>query len=51
MNNHQRWTQSQIDDLRARAQAGEAADLIAEALGRTLSDTVAMADRLRLRVA
>ena len=48
---HQRWTQTNINDLRSGAAGGVGVEAIAEALGRTVEDTRAMALRLRLRVA
>jgi len=47
---HWRWTQSNIDDLRSGVAAGVDIEAVADALGRTVEDTRAMALRLRLRV-
>lgn len=47
---HQRWTQANIDDLRCGVAGGVEIEAIADALGRTVEDTRAMALRLRLRV-
>ncbi|WP_084583920.1 hypothetical protein [Sphingomonas azotifigens] len=47
---HQRWTQTNINDLRSGITAGIGIEAIADALGRTVEDTRAMALRLRLRV-
>ncbi|MHA6721175.1 hypothetical protein ACX40Y_17210 [Sphingomonas sp. RS6] len=47
---HQRWTQTNINDLRSGITAGISIEAIADALGRTVEDTQAMALRLRLRV-
>lgn len=46
---HQRWTQTSINDLRSGIAAGISIEAIADALGRTVEDTRAMALRLRLR--
>jgi hypothetical protein len=47
---HQRWTQTNIDDLRSGVAGGVNIEAIADALGRTVEDTRTMAQRLRLRV-
>ena len=47
---HKRWTQTDIDDLRSGTARGMEVETIADALGRTVEDTRAMASRLRLRV-
>ncbi len=47
---HKRWTQTDIDDLRSGTTGGMEVETIADALGRTVEDTRAMASRLRLRV-
>jgi hypothetical protein len=47
---YQRWTQTNINDLRSGIAAGISIELIADALGRRVEDTRAMALRLRLRV-
>lgn len=47
---HKRWTQTDIDDLRSGTAGGMEVETIADALGRTVEDTRAMASRLRLRV-
>lgn len=47
---HQRWTQTNIDDLRSGIAGGISVEAIADTLGRTIDDTRAMALRLRLRV-
>ena len=49
MDPHQRWTQTQIDELRARVRSGETLDIVAEALARQPAEIRAMLDRLRLR--
>lgn len=49
-NKHQRWTQTSINDLRSGVAGGVDIEAIADALGRTVEDTRAMASRLRLRV-
>ena len=51
MNVHQRWTQTNIDDLRCGIANGVEVEAIAEALDRTVEDIRAMTSRLRLRVA
>lgn len=48
---HQRWTQTNINDLRSGVASGVEVEAIADALGRTVEDTRAMVLRLRLRVA
>jgi hypothetical protein len=48
---HQRWTQTNINDLRSGVANGVSAEAIADALGRTVQDIRSMALRLRLRVA
>lgn len=48
---HQRWTQTNIDDLTSGVAGGLQIETIADAMGRTVEDTRAMALRLRLRVA
>lgn len=50
MQTNQRWTQTEITELRARAAAGETAETIAKALGREPWEIFAMTERLRLRV-
>jgi len=47
---HQRWTQTNINDLRSGVAGGVSVEAIAEALGRTVEDIRTMAMRLRLRV-
>ena len=47
---HQRWTQTDINDLRSGVAGGVEVEGIAEALGRTVEDTRAMVLRLRLRI-
>lgn len=49
--NHQRWTQSNINDLRSGVASGVEVEAIAEALGRTVEDVRTMILRLRLRLA
>lgn len=51
MNQHQRWTQTDIADLRTGVANGLAAEAIAEGMGRTVDDVSNMASRLRLRMA
>lgn len=46
-----RWTQTHITDLRARVGAGQSVDAIASELDRAPADILAMAARLRLRLA
>lgn len=46
---HRRWTQTDINDLRSGVVGGVGVEAIADALGRTVEDTRAMALRLRLR--
>lgn len=50
MTTHQRWTQTDITELRARLRAGSSIAAIAEATGRTPETVDAMMRRLRLRV-
>ena len=49
--NHQRWTQSDINDLRSGVASGVEVEAIAEALGRTVEDVRTMILRLRLCLA
>lgn len=49
-NKHQRWTQTNINDLRSGVIGGVDIEVVADALGRTVEDTRAMALRLRLRM-
>lgn len=49
--NHQRWTQSNINDLRSGVASGVEVEAIADALGRTVEDVRTMILRLRLRLA
>ena len=49
MNAHQRWTQTDLTDLRRRLETGEQLDQIAEAIGRPASEVGAMMGRLRLK--
>lgn len=51
MNKHQRWTQTDINDLRSGVAGGIVVEALADALGRTPKEIQAMALRLRLRVA
>ena len=46
---HQRWTQNHITDLRSGLRQGECAEAIAAALERTPDEVRAMMARLRLR--
>ena len=46
---HQRWTQTDLTDLRRRLEAGEQLEQIAEAIGRPAAEVVAMMGRLRLK--
>ena len=46
---HQRWTQTDLTELRLRVGAGDASDKIAYALSRSLVDVRMMMSRLRLR--
>ena len=48
MNQRERWTQTQITDLRAGLQRGEPVDAVAAALDRSTEEVLAMMDRLRL---
>jgi hypothetical protein len=48
---HQRWTQTNINDLRSGVASGVEIEAIADALGRTVEDIRAMVLRLRLRLA
>jgi hypothetical protein len=48
---HQRWTQTNINDLRSGIASGVEIEVIADALGRTVEDIRAMVSRLRLRLA
>lgn len=50
INKNRRWTQTAIDDLRSGVANGLEVETIADALGRTVEDTRAMALRLRLRL-
>ncbi|NJR77578.1 hypothetical protein [Sphingomonas corticis] len=45
---HRRWTQSNIDDLRARLAAGDAAAATAQALDRSQGEIERMTQRLGL---
>jgi hypothetical protein len=47
---HQRWTQTDINDLRSGVAGGVEIEAIADALGRTVEDVRTMALRLRLRI-
>ena len=49
METHQRWTQADITDLRARLQAGASVADIVEAMQRSPEDIRQMMSRLRLR--
>ncbi len=46
---HRRWTQGDITDLRQRLSLGEAKTEIAAAIGRPITNVMAMMARLRLR--
>ena len=48
MNQRDRWTQTQITDLRAGVQRGEPVEAIAAALDRSVDEIIGMMDRLRL---
>jgi hypothetical protein len=48
MNQRERWTQTQISDLRAGIQRGESVEAVAAALDRSPDEVLAMMDRLRL---
>lgn len=48
MNQRERWTQTQITDLRAGLQRGESVDAVAAALDRSTEEVLTMMDRLRL---
>jgi hypothetical protein len=50
MNEHRRWTQTHITELRDRLQLGQALADIAKSLERTPEDITAMMRRLRLRL-
>jgi hypothetical protein len=50
MNEHRRWTQTHITELRERVQIGGALADIASALGRTPDEVTTMVRRLRLRL-
>jgi len=50
MNIFQRWTQTDITELRSRLEMGGSAAEVAEALQRPLENILAMMSRLRLRV-
>lgn len=47
---HQRWTQTNLSDLRSGVADGVEIEGIADALGRTVEDTCAMALRVRIRI-
>ncbi|WP_404336255.1 hypothetical protein AB2M62_18695 [Sphingomonas sp. MMS12-HWE2-04] len=47
---HQRWTQTDITELRSRLEVGGTVADIAEGLQRTTENVLAMMSRLRLRV-
>ena len=49
MTPHQRWTQTDLTDLRRRLEMGEQLDQIAEATGRPAAEVGAMMGRLRLK--
>ena len=49
MTSHQRWTQTDISDLRTRVQAGQSAAQIVTATGRPAAAVDLMIGRLRLR--
>lgn len=49
MNPHQRWTQTDLNDLRARLGAGEQPAEVAAAVGRTAEGVLAMMSRLRMK--
>lgn len=49
MTPHQRWTQTDLTDLRRRLELGEQPEEIAEAIGRPSVDVSAMMGRMRLR--
>ena len=49
MEAHQRWTQSDITELRTRLQTGEGVAAIAAAVQRDADEVLAMMGRLRLR--
>ena len=51
MTEHQRWTQSDITDLRYRLSIGDAVADVAAALGRPVESVRIMMIRLRLREA
>jgi hypothetical protein len=46
---HQRWTQTDITELRSRLELGASVADIADALQRPVENVVAMMSRLRLR--
>lgn len=47
---HQRWTQSDITELRSRLEVGGSVSEIAEALQRPQANILEMMSRLRLRL-
>jgi hypothetical protein len=49
MTPHQRWTQTDITQLRARLAEGDRVEQVAEALGRSVADVEAIMSRLRMR--
>ena len=51
MNTHQRWTQRNISELRARLRSGETLGDITAALARAQGDVLAIMRRLNLHVA